>query len=181
MTDPLFKVDNTENKQKSYLKDYITELNSKIKLYNECNTLIKEFINAKSFLKCNNDVMKHRFKIFFNYYKNLNSNNDIRNIIEKSFNISSTMIYAEILNVVSYIKDNNDINLLTYIHENRDDFETMYNIGYANNVMDTIDRYLNSFLVDKYDTKKIKASIEKELESLVNRLAKLTNSIQMTY
>lgn len=180
MTDPLFKVDNTENKQKSYLKDYITELNSKIKLYNECNTLIKEFINAKSFL-CSKDVMKHRFKIFFNYYKNLNSNNDIRNIIEKSFNTTITLIYAEILNNVSNIKNNNDIDLLTYIHENRDDFETMYNIGYANDVMDTIDRYLNSFLVDRYDTKKIKASLEKELESLVNRLENLMNSIEMPY
>lgn len=181
MTDPLFIVDETKNEQKPYLKDYITELNGKIKLYSECNTLIKEFKNTKSFLKCNNDIMKYRFRIFFDYYMNLSSNNDIRNIIEKSFNTTITLIYATILDTVSDIKNNNDADLLTYIHEKHDEIETMYNIGYANNTLISINIYLDSFLVDRYYTKKIKISIEKELESLVNKLENLMNSIEMPY
>lgn len=172
------------NKEKQYLKDYIDQINKKVKVYNDCTKLVTDFKGSVECFRCNN--VKYRFEIFYNYYIVLSNVDTIRNIIKNSFNKSSEIIKIKLTEKSFKIIKNDDENLLSYVVSNSKTLKDIYNILYKSNCrnIDIVYDYLHSSFVNKDDWDndiEIISIIEKDLTDLVNKIEDIINSIEMPY
>ena len=172
------------SEEKQYLKDYIEQLNKKIKVYNELDNLIREFdnIDKSNYLTIKKENTKEKFNIFYNYYIILNNNTAIRDIIANSFNHSSVVIKEKLKNIEKEFQfDCIKNGLIFTIFEHINDIQNMYNILYNNTNKYDINQVKN--FIDIYNNTDIYSEvndiINDDLLLLKNRLKGLRDSIKM--
>lgn len=165
--------------EKQYIKDYITQLDKKIKVYNECKTIIHSFnqINNSYDSLCNR--IKNQFNLYYNHYITLNNNSSIRKIIEKNFNRSSLAITAVLINIEHQIQDECSKNFINSIFNHIDDIRAIHNIITKDKIQ-MIKEYIDTYNFNDTNTNVID-TLNRDLTELANTLKNLMDSIEMPY
>ena len=168
------------SEEKQYLKDYIEQLNNKVKAYNDLDNLIHEFDIIDHSIMLKKESTKEKFNMLYNYSKVLNNDRIIREIIYNSFSHSSVVIKEKLKSIEKeFQSDCTENGFIFTIFKHINDIQNIYNILYTNKsiidkIKDFVDIYNNTDIYFE-----VKDTIDNDLLSIKNKLIRIRDSIEM--